>query len=97
MPGETVARATVVVDARTGALAEAGDLLLPIKAGQFDPRNIYAELGEICAGFKLGRAALDEATITFFKSVGNAVQDVALARYLHRKVVVAGLGLPVLL
>jgi ornithine cyclodeaminase/alanine dehydrogenase-like protein (mu-crystallin family) len=39
--------------------------------------HIYAELGEIAAGLKPGRASAEE--ITFFKSVGVAVQDVAAA------------------
>lgn len=92
VPGETVARATVVVDARAGALAEAGDLLIPISEGKFDASHIYAEIGEICAGLKPGRAGLSHEAITFFKSVGNAVQDVAMARYLYAKARAAGLG-----
>jgi ornithine cyclodeaminase len=39
--------------------------------------HIYAELGEIAAGHKPGRATPEE--ITLFKSVGVAVQDVAAA------------------
>jgi ornithine cyclodeaminase/alanine dehydrogenase-like protein (mu-crystallin family) len=35
-------------------------------------------LGELCAGLKEGRSRALE--ITFFKSVGNAVQDAALAQ-----------------
>lgn len=92
VPGDTVSRAVVVVDAREGCLAEAGDLLIPLKEGKFVPEQIYAELGEICAGLKPGRAALGTDTITFFKSVGNAVQDVALARYLYAKAQQMGLG-----
>ena len=92
VPGETVARATIVVDALAGAMVEAGDILIPISEGKFEASYIYAELGEICAGFKPGRAGLSYKVITFFKSVGNAVQDVAIARYLYAKARGAGLG-----
>ena len=89
---KTVARATVVVDAREAALTEAGGILIPIGEGKFDASHIYAELGEICAGLKPGRAELGHEATTFFKSVGNAVQDVAMADYLYIKAQAAELG-----
>lgn len=92
IPGETISRAVVVVDAREGALAEAGDLLIPLREGQFEANRIYAEIGEIYAGTKLGRETLGNTAITVFKSVGNAVQDVALARYFYAKAQMVGAG-----
>jgi alanine dehydrogenase len=77
VPPETVLRARVVIDHRESSLAEAGDLLIPIEQGLMTEDHIYAELGEIAAGSKPGRASPDE--ITLFKSVGVAVQDVAAA------------------
>jgi alanine dehydrogenase len=77
IPVETVLRAKVVIDHREASLAEAGDLLIPLKQGLMTEDHIYAELGEIAAGLKPGRASREE--ITFFKSVGVAVQDVAAA------------------
>jgi ornithine cyclodeaminase/alanine dehydrogenase-like protein (mu-crystallin family) len=74
---EIVTRARIVVDSREGCLAEAGDLLIPIRAGVLNEGSIYAEIGEIAAGLKPGRANAEE--ITFYKSVGNAVQDAAVA------------------
>ena len=73
VPPETVARALVVVDSREAALAEAGDLIQPIEAGIITPEHIHAELGDILLGRTEGRTAADQ--ITFFKSVGVAVQD----------------------
>ena len=70
----TVTRSRVFVDSRAGALAEAGDLVIPLQAGLTDPAA-WTELGEVVAGLKPGRQS--PADITFFKSVGNAVQDVA--------------------
>ena len=68
----------VVVDHRESAWEEAGDLIIPRDAGQFREDEVYAEIGEIAAGTVPGRENDDE--ITFFKSVGNAVQDAVMAR-----------------
>ena len=75
IPPETVQRAQVIVDSRQATMSEAGDLLQPIQEGSFSEEEIYAELGEIVAGDKPGRT--DSSQITFFKSVGIAVQDAA--------------------
>lgn len=77
VPTETVLRAKVVIDHRTASLAEAGDLLIPIREGRMTEAHIWAELGEIVAGLKAGRTSPEE--VTLFKSVGVAVQDVAAA------------------
>lgn len=75
--GDLVTRATVVVDHRAAALEEAGDLLTPIEEGRFSEDRIHAEIGEIVNGDRPGRTDRDE--ITFFKSVGNVVQDLGVA------------------
>jgi ornithine cyclodeaminase/alanine dehydrogenase-like protein (mu-crystallin family) len=77
IPPETVMRAKVVVDSFSSCLAEAGDLIMPMERGLFPQDHIYAEIGEIAAGKKVGRSS--DGEITFFKSVGNAVQDLAAA------------------
>lgn len=77
IPGETVARATIVVDQREASLSEAGDLIIPLREGLIDEGRLRTEIGEILAGLKPGRTSDDE--ITFFKSVGHAVQDLAAA------------------
>ena len=70
-----VGRATVVVDERNAVLEEAGDLIVPIRAGEFSAEEIHAEIGEVAAGDAPGRT--DPGGVTFFKSVGNVVQDLA--------------------
>ena len=77
VPPETVVRAKVVIDHLEASMAEAGDLLIPLRQGLIGEDHIYAELGEIVAGAKPGRTSSEE--ITLFKSVGVAVQDVAAA------------------
>ena len=82
----TVERATIVVDSRVMALLEAGDLIIP-------GASIDAELGEIVNGTKPGRQSDEE--ITFFKSVGVAVQDAAAAAVVLAEAEEQGLGLVV--
>jgi ornithine cyclodeaminase len=83
IPAETVVRARIVVDVVEAALHEAGDLIQPIRSGLLDESRIQTELGQIVAGQAPGRSAAAE--ITFFKSVGNAIQDLIVgARALQR-------------
>ena len=74
---ELITRARVVVDQRDAILDEAGDIVGPIRDGVVDESIMHAEIGEILLGEKEGRR--DSEQITFFKSVGNAVQDLAVA------------------
>lgn len=77
-PAEMLAEALITVDSRPAVLEEAGDLIIPINDGVFGEEHIHAEIGEIIAGSKPGRA--DDQQTTFFKSVGVAVQDAVAGR-----------------
>lgn len=88
---KTLVRASkIVVDSHEAAMIEAGDLLVAIHQGAIEETKIYAEIGEIAAGLKPGRETPDE--ITYFKSVGNAVQDAAVAQLVYQKAVEFGVG-----
>lgn len=78
----TVAAARVFVDSRESAMAEAGDLLIPIQEGAITADHIVAELGEVVAGRQPGRQSPEE--ITLFKSLGLAIEDVAAAAFVVR-------------
>ena len=73
----------IVVDSREACLEEAGDLIIPNAA-------IDAEIGEIVNGDKQGRQSDDE--ITFFKSVGVAVQDAVAGSVVLAEAEARGLG-----
>jgi ornithine cyclodeaminase len=73
-----IARATLVVDTRAGALAEAGDVLQAIAEGAIAEAHIAADLAALCRAAHPGRTRADE--ITAFKSVGWAGEDLAAAR-----------------
>lgn len=87
----TIQRATVVTDQTSACLAEAGDLVIPLSAGEITESHIHAEIGEIVAGHRPGRTSPQE--ITFFKSVGLAVQDVAVARLVVERAMATGVGI----
>ncbi|NLQ17968.1 ornithine cyclodeaminase family protein [Marinomonas sp. M1K-6] len=74
-------KAEIFVDTRAGALAETGDLIIPIREGAIVAEDIQAELTELCSGKHLGRQALNQPdqAITLFKSVGDSREDLAAA------------------
>ena len=75
--GALMARATLVVDTRAGALAEAGDIAQAIAEGTITEACIAADLADLCRGTHPGRCSAEE--ITVFKSVGWAGEDLAAA------------------
>jgi len=90
----TLRRASkIVVDSRESALTEAGDLMIAIERGEIQPSDIYAEIGEIAAGLKAGREDDDE--ITYFKSVGNAAQDAAVAQAIYQRALQGDIGVEI--
>ncbi len=90
VPPETVARAYVAVDSREAAWAEAGDLIQPLEAGRITRAHVAAELGEVLLGRAPARTSRQQ--ITFFKSVGLAVQDALAAQVALRRAEALGLG-----
>ncbi|MDX1395546.1 MAG: ornithine cyclodeaminase [Gemmatimonadota bacterium] len=74
---DVVRRSRVVVDQRQAAWEEAGDLIVPRQVGDVSEDIVAAELGEIVNG--AAPRGADGHELTFFKSVGNAAQDVAIA------------------
>jgi ornithine cyclodeaminase len=90
VPAASVARARVFVDQRQAAWAEGGDLVIARQQGVIDEGHFIGELGELISERVAGRT--DDAQITFFKSVGNAVQDVAVAQLAVQRARALGLG-----
>ncbi len=87
---ETLRRAKIFVDSAEACLEEAGDLIIPLKKGRIQRIDILAELGEVIAGKKPGRGASWE--ITYFKSVGNAIQDVSVGQAILQRAREKSLG-----
>ena len=80
---ETMRRARVVVDTYEGALAEAGDLLIPMSEGVISREHVVADLHELASGKKAGRISADE--ITVFKNLGCALEDLVTATLVWQK------------
>ncbi len=72
---DAVRRADIYVDTRTGALKEGGDLVQPLNDGVISTDDIKAELAELVSGTRAGRE--NDESITLFKSVGAALEDLA--------------------
>lgn len=72
----TVVGGKVVVEDRETALAEAGDLLIPISRGLITASHIVCDLSELVLG---QRVRTSENDVTIFKSVGMALEDLAVA------------------
>ncbi len=91
IPSATIARARVVVDNFEAAWSEAGDLIVPVNQGLTTTDHYTCELGHLVAGTSEGRTNSDQ--VTFFKSVGNAIQDVIVAKRIVERAHQLGLGI----
>lgn len=90
VPEEMVLRSRLYVDHRESALEETGDLIIPIEKGIMTEKHIVAEIGEVAAGKAVGR--ISETEITFFKTVGVALQDLAAATVILQRAEDLGVG-----
>lgn len=73
----TLRRSLITVDQHAAIMEEAGEIIQALASGAIQPDDIHAEIGAIINGTAEGRTS--DAQITFFKSVGVAVQDAAAA------------------
>lgn len=77
-------KASIFVDTRAGASKEAGDIVQPLQTGVIADKDIKGDLFDLCRGVHRGRARDDE--ITYFKSVGTAIEDLAAAVLVYNRV-----------
>jgi ornithine cyclodeaminase/alanine dehydrogenase-like protein (mu-crystallin family) len=89
---DAVRRSRLYVDRRESALAEPGDILVPLAEGAIGTDHIVAEIGELLleGGEGLRRRSDDE--ITLFKSLGLAVEDLAAAHHVYGKALASSAG-----
>jgi len=88
-----ILRSKFIGDSREACFNEAGDIMIPLEAGEIQESHYYADIGEIVTARKEGRTSADE--ITIFKSNGLAVQDAATAKLVFDKAVKQGIGIEV--
>jgi ornithine cyclodeaminase/alanine dehydrogenase-like protein (mu-crystallin family) len=83
-------KSKVFTDKTEQVLQEAGDLIIPISQGLYKADNIVGEIADVITGKVKGRAS--NGDITLFKSVGIALEDVAVARTIYDLAVQKGVG-----
>lgn len=86
----TLTRSKIVVDFKEQVLQEAGDIQAAIESGAISADSIHAGLADLVAGTKAGRSS--EQEITLFKSVGVAIEDIAVATFAYKQALAAGMG-----
>jgi len=90
LPDDLFSVASLFVDHKDSCFSESGDIIIPMSRGTFSTANYRGEIGELISEKITGRISHDE--ITVFKSVGVAVQDLALASFAYTKAAGAGIG-----
>ena len=81
--------ATVVVDSKEQARVEAGDFQQPLEDGSLHWADVR-ELGQVIVGRFPGRKHAED--VTLFKSLGIAIEDIAVAARVYARAVEAGIG-----
>jgi ornithine cyclodeaminase len=90
----TIKRADkIVTDNKDEAMNVAGDLLVPLRAGEIEEVVLYGELADIIAGKIPGRES--DREITIYESVGFGALDIAVAIATYRKALEQGKGIQV--
>jgi ornithine cyclodeaminase/alanine dehydrogenase-like protein (mu-crystallin family) len=86
---QLIRRATIYLDHTEGALAQAGDLAIPIAQGVINESAIAGEIGSL-----IGQpAAIPRRDgVNVFKSIGIALQDLTLAQALLCRAQQQGVG-----
>lgn len=88
---ETLLRSSkIVVDTIEGVKDEAGDFIVPAAEGIWSFSDLHGEIGPLSSGMIAGRENDEE--ITFFKSVGIAFFDLAVAAAVYEKAILEGVG-----
>jgi ornithine cyclodeaminase/alanine dehydrogenase-like protein (mu-crystallin family) len=80
---DIVIHSKIIVDQIKACKKEAGDLIIPMEEGEWSFEKVHGELGQVVAGEIPARESENE--ITLFKSVGNAVQDLAMVNLILKK------------
>lgn len=90
LPDDLFSVAALYVDHKDSCFSESGDIIIPLGKGTLNPDNYKGEIGELISSKITGRTSHEQ--ITVFKSVGVAIQDLAIASFAYRKACEAGKG-----
>jgi ornithine cyclodeaminase/alanine dehydrogenase-like protein (mu-crystallin family) len=87
---DTVKKTKIVCDLVEACMAEAGDLMIPVEAGEWSWDQVHGSLGDVISGKIPARE--NDQEITLFKSVGLAIQDISTAFHVFNKAKEQGVG-----
>src|SRR5438552_4020286 len=82
---------SIVVDSKDQARLEAGDFVQALEEGSIHWADVH-ELGQVIVGRYTGRA--HQHDVTLFKSLGIAIEDIAVAARVYAAAQAAGIGRP---
>ena len=85
-----VAQSRLYTDCRESLFNEPGDFLIPKQEGLITEDHVIGELGELLTGKAQGRESED--TITLFKSLGLAIEDLAAGYFVYEKALESNIG-----
>lgn len=77
----TLQKSKIIVDSLQAVLDEAGDIIIPLSKKVIQQNDIMGELGDIFLNNTEGR--INDEEITYFKSVGLAIQDISVGKYIY--------------
>src|SRR5438874_4920779 len=80
---------SIIVDSKDQARLEAGDFVQALEDGSIHWADVH-ELGQVIVGRFTGRAHPQD--VTMFKSLGIALEDIAVAARVYAKAIEAGAG-----
>jgi alanine dehydrogenase len=83
---------SIVVDSKDQARLEAGDFTQALEDGSIHWSDVH-ELGQVIVGRYAGRAHPQDTTL--FKSLGIAIEDVAVAARVYGRAIELGVGRPI--
>jgi ornithine cyclodeaminase len=87
---EVLRRSRIFVDRLEQTLEEAGDMLIPIRQGQFSAEKIAGTICDVITGKVKGRES--DSQLILFKSVGIAIEDVSVAKRIYEAALQKGAG-----
>lgn len=80
---EAIKKASVYIDTFEAGMLESGDIAIPLQEGIISKEDIKADLFQLCSRNKFART--NDTEITYFKSVGHAIEDLQAANYYYQK------------
>ena len=87
---EAVKRSKFFGDNQESVMSEAGEFLIPLADGAISKSNFLGDVGSVLRGEVAGRSS--DTDITYFKSLGIAIEDATSAEYIVGKAEEKGVG-----